>query len=288
MWRLKSTGKVVERRLGAKTVRVQASFNVGREPPLCRLLHSIRAKENSNRTIENEEGDAHSLPFLPAQRPRPLPLTPTASQRSPAPLGTLAQLAPELRLHILIAAFGSRTLHLNMQRQHPGGISGTYSRVPDEEGVSSDTLAPVIDGRIPGVKVAERNAVVVGNGPAAIGDGIVSAGLLVAEDGGAEFDDMDMNNSVEKADADGTGAVVVIIIEDGTPPVLKPTQTCKSGLRFSHVVPGFHAEKSASETPLCATMEAHVSAIDTIQKLPQLLAVPCIGRSGVGVPGTPT
>jgi hypothetical protein len=86
---------------------------------LRRLLHSIRGRGNNNSksTTENEEGDAHPLPFLPAQRPRPL--TPTASQQSPATLGTLARLPPELRRRILITAFGSRTLHLDLQFAHP-------------------------------------------------------------------------------------------------------------------------------------------------------------------------
>jgi hypothetical protein len=84
---------------------------------LRRLLRSIYRKGISNKTIETDEGDAHPLPFLPAQRPRPL--TPTPSQQSPFNLGTFARLPPELRRRVLIAAFGGRTLHLDMRFAHP-------------------------------------------------------------------------------------------------------------------------------------------------------------------------
>lgn len=42
---------------------------------LRRLLRTIRGKGKGNKTVDDEEGDARSLPFLPAQRPRPLTLT---------------------------------------------------------------------------------------------------------------------------------------------------------------------------------------------------------------------
>jgi hypothetical protein len=83
---------------------------------LRRVLQSIRGRRNNKPTAENEE-DVHALPFLPANRPRPL--TPPASQQSPATLGTLARLPPELRRRILINAFGNRTLHLDLQFAHP-------------------------------------------------------------------------------------------------------------------------------------------------------------------------
>ncbi|KAK4118616.1 hypothetical protein N657DRAFT_637897 [Parathielavia appendiculata] len=70
-----------------------------------------------------------SLPFLPAQRPRPL--TPAVSEQSPATLGTLARLPPELRRRTLTAAFGSRTLHLDMQFAPPRRASACDRLTPD-------------------------------------------------------------------------------------------------------------------------------------------------------------
>ncbi|KAK3306261.1 uncharacterized protein B0T15DRAFT_534840 [Chaetomium strumarium] len=81
------------------------------------LLCLIRPIETSNINTDTNEGDEYPLPFLPAQRPRPL--TPISSQQSPINLGRLARVPPELRWRILIAAFGGRTLHLDMQFAHP-------------------------------------------------------------------------------------------------------------------------------------------------------------------------
>ncbi|KAK4096333.1 hypothetical protein N658DRAFT_436323, partial [Parathielavia hyrcaniae] len=89
------------------------------------------SKTSNLKTNENvnEPGDAPSLPFLHTRRPRLL--TPTSCQQSPATLGTLARLPPELRRRILMAAFGDRTLHLDMHFAPPRRASASDHLTPD-------------------------------------------------------------------------------------------------------------------------------------------------------------
>ncbi|KAK4041493.1 hypothetical protein C8A01DRAFT_34446 [Parachaetomium inaequale] len=86
---------------------------------LRRLFHKVRGRNSADGTGDNNaiQNELPPLPFLPAQRPRPL--TPSASEQSPVTLGTLARLPAELRCRILMAAFGGRTLHLDLRLAHP-------------------------------------------------------------------------------------------------------------------------------------------------------------------------
>ncbi|KAH6624778.1 hypothetical protein B0J18DRAFT_465971 [Chaetomium sp. MPI-SDFR-AT-0129] len=93
------------------------SGSVSRSPR--RLLYSVRGRNRDDGADDNNaiQNEAPPLPFLPAQRPRPL--TPTSSEQSPVTLGTLARLPAELRRRILMTAFGGRTLHLDLRLAHP-------------------------------------------------------------------------------------------------------------------------------------------------------------------------
>ena len=81
-----------------------------------RLLGTIRGKPKNNNP---PPVTSPPLPYLPAQRPRPL--TPTASQTQhlTATLGTLSTLPQSLRRRILNTAFGEGTLHLDLRLAHP-------------------------------------------------------------------------------------------------------------------------------------------------------------------------
>ncbi|KAL2019270.1 hypothetical protein VTK56DRAFT_9814 [Thermocarpiscus australiensis] len=102
-----------------------------------RLLHTIR--ERVRRSSQDERGkddkpievsEPPPLPFLPAQRPRPL--TPTASLECLVALGTFANLPPELRRRVLVAAFGERTLHLDLRLAHPRLSQNLRPAIPVE------------------------------------------------------------------------------------------------------------------------------------------------------------
>ncbi|GKT96996.1 hypothetical protein CT0861_01762 [Colletotrichum tofieldiae] len=83
-----------------------------------RLVDTIRGRKQRRRDQEIERPPP-PLPLLPSQRPRPITPTATAAATTAdslvAALGTLARLSPELRRRILIAAFGERTLHLDLR-----------------------------------------------------------------------------------------------------------------------------------------------------------------------------
>ena len=82
-----------------------------------------QAENNNNNNNNNSSNPAETsplpcLPCLPSQRPRPL--TPTApSKNLVVALGTLATLPAELRRLVLVAAFGERTLHLDLRLSRP-------------------------------------------------------------------------------------------------------------------------------------------------------------------------
>ena len=81
------------------------------------FLDTIRGRRG-NQAENIKPVETPPLPFLPAQRPRPL--TPAGpSQNLVATLGALATLPTELRRLVLIAAFGERTLHLDLRLAHP-------------------------------------------------------------------------------------------------------------------------------------------------------------------------
>ncbi|KAK3370633.1 hypothetical protein B0H63DRAFT_487336 [Podospora didyma] len=81
-----------------------------------RLLHTIRGR-NPVDDEPHEDDDRPSLPFLTAERPSIL--TPTPPRQSVVSLGTFALLPPELRREVLLAAFGERTLHIDLRLMHP-------------------------------------------------------------------------------------------------------------------------------------------------------------------------
>ena len=103
------------------------------------FLDTIRGRRDS----QAKAVETPPLPFLPAQRPRPL--TPTgSSQDLVATLGTLATLPAELRRLILIAAFGGRTLHLDLRLAHPRREDYPASlkkRAQNEHGLGSAPLS---------------------------------------------------------------------------------------------------------------------------------------------------
>ncbi|KAL8381332.1 hypothetical protein RB595_005543 [Gaeumannomyces hyphopodioides] len=86
-----------------------------------RLLDTIRGRKRrrSDKEINSSVPPPPSLPLLPAQRERPItpPATTTAAavENLVAALGTFACLPPELRRRVLVAAFGDRTLHLDLR-----------------------------------------------------------------------------------------------------------------------------------------------------------------------------
>ncbi|KAI4601580.1 hypothetical protein KJ359_011710 [Pestalotiopsis sp. 9143b] len=79
------------------------------------------------------------LPLLPAER-RPITppanLTASSADDLVAALGTFARLPPELRQHILVAAFGDRTLHsdLRLAPRGQGPNKSAYSQAISEHG----------------------------------------------------------------------------------------------------------------------------------------------------------
>ena len=80
-----------------------------------RFLHTIRGRRSNPAENNGKPAATPPLPCLPAQRPRPLTPTTGPSQDLVATLGALATLPSELRRLILTAAFGERTLHLDLR-----------------------------------------------------------------------------------------------------------------------------------------------------------------------------
>ncbi|KAK4452189.1 hypothetical protein QBC34DRAFT_41774 [Podospora aff. communis PSN243] len=88
-----------------------------------RVISNIRLRrDDTNPTPASAPPPPPAPPFLPTPR---RPLTPSQPQPSNlTALGTFARLPSELRRRILIAAFGDRTLHLDL-RLAPSPIPGT-------------------------------------------------------------------------------------------------------------------------------------------------------------------
>ncbi len=85
-----------------------------------RFFDTIRRRRgNQNENHTDKPTEPPPLPYLPAQRPRPLTPTKSPSQDLVATLGTLATLPSELRRLVLIAAFGERTLRLDLRLCRP-------------------------------------------------------------------------------------------------------------------------------------------------------------------------
>ncbi|WYZ42086.1 hypothetical protein EsH8_V_000981 [Colletotrichum jinshuiense] len=114
-----------------------------------RLVDKFRGRkqQRSDQEVESSERPPPPLPLLPAQRTRPI--TPTATTTATtgdslvAALGTFARLSPELRRHVLVAAFGERTLHLDL-RLAPRGQrvnTGEFSEAPYEHGRGAAPLS---------------------------------------------------------------------------------------------------------------------------------------------------
>ena len=86
-----------------------------------RFFDTVRGRRSNqpdninNNNDNNKPAKPPPLPYLPAQRPRPLTPTAGSSPGLLATLGTLATLPSELRRLVLTAAFGSRTLHLDLR-----------------------------------------------------------------------------------------------------------------------------------------------------------------------------
>lgn len=113
-----------------------------------RLMHTFRGRnvernqqDDSRKTDKPIEPPA--LPFLPAQRPHLL--TPTASREFlvVATPGTIfASLPAELRRRVLIAAFGGRTLHIDLRLAHPR-LPGTSAAATSGHGEHGGGAAPL-------------------------------------------------------------------------------------------------------------------------------------------------
>lgn len=123
-----------------------------------RLLDSTRGR---NRRRGDQDTDVSGrdtntvhppppLPLLPAER-RPITpsatLTSSASDGLVAALGTFARLPPELRRHVLVAAFGDRALHLDL-RLAPRGQRPNNSAFSQAESEHGRGLAPLSRSRV--------------------------------------------------------------------------------------------------------------------------------------------
>ncbi|KAI8264449.1 hypothetical protein K4K58_012357 [Colletotrichum sp. SAR11_239] len=130
-----------------------------------RLLDAVRGRKQprSEEEIDYSELPPPTLPLLPAQRPRPI--TPPATTATPATadilvaaLGTFALLSPELRRRVLVAAFGERTLHLDLrpaprgQQPSPStahGVAHEHGRGAAPLSWSRIVAAPAVTGETP-------------------------------------------------------------------------------------------------------------------------------------------
>ncbi|KAF6835367.1 hypothetical protein CMUS01_05818 [Colletotrichum musicola] len=105
-----------------------------------RLLDTLRGRKHRRKA---EEPDSEPpLPLLPAQRPRGI--TPTAiTGDQVTTLGTFARLPPELRRRVLRAAFGDRTVHMDLRLSPPPRPKGnlTTAAAAHEHGAGSAPLS---------------------------------------------------------------------------------------------------------------------------------------------------
>ena len=101
-------------------------------------------EQENNRAFSRTNIDTD--PYLPEQRPRPI--TPTRSHpHFVQPCSLFSKLPAEIRRDILILAFGSRTVHMNLINEYPvvsGAIQGSYpyKSTNSETGLRVDNEAP--------------------------------------------------------------------------------------------------------------------------------------------------
>ncbi|KAF9876844.1 hypothetical protein CkaCkLH20_05690 [Colletotrichum karsti] len=110
-----------------------------------RLLDTLRGRKQRRNDQETDvsQRPPPSLPFLPAQRSRPITPTTISADNDVAALGNFARLSPELRRRVLIAAFGERTLHVDL-RLAPRGQRvnmSEFSSAPYEHGRGTAPLS---------------------------------------------------------------------------------------------------------------------------------------------------
>ncbi|KAL8294395.1 hypothetical protein RB597_007913 [Gaeumannomyces tritici] len=132
------------------------------------LLDTIRGrkKRRSDKEINSPVPPPPPLPLLPAQRERPITppanTTAAAAENLVVALGTFACLPPELRRRVLVAAFGDRTLHLDLRlaprgKRASGSVTsaGKYEHGRGMAPLSSTRLA-VVGWGVPGEMMAGK------------------------------------------------------------------------------------------------------------------------------------